>query len=157
MRYLCYKEYTKSMKTTLSFALASVAAVAFILAMSPAALADSDGTKTYKHHWSISIGDAVGTLEITENTDMAALKEQAIYSEEVTIGYENVVKARLAQAENNSGQYFLIWKIVTENEDSTYTLNAVDAGSGELLTSVAKEGGGCGFKKSNTTETSGQA
>ena len=144
------------MKATLSIALASVAAIAFVLALSPAVMADSDGTKTYGHHWSIQIGDASGTLEITEDTDIAALKEQAISSDEASAGYDNVVKVRLAQAENNSGQYFLVWKVVTENEDSTYTLNAVDAGSGELLASMAHQGGGCSYKKSGTTETSGQ-
>ena len=145
------------MKPTLSFAFASVAVIAFILALAPAAMADLDYTKTYKHSWSISIGDAQGTLEITENTDIEALKEQAISSEEAGARYENVVKVRLAQAENNSAQYFLVWKVVTENEDSTFTLNVVDAGSGELLTSMTKEGGGCGLKKSSTTSTAGQA
>jgi len=142
-------------KATISLALASIAAVAFILALSPAAMADSDGTKTY-NYWSISIGDAVGTLEITPDTDIAALKEQAISSEEAAAGYENVVKVRLAQAENNSGQYFLVWKVVTDNGDSTFTKNIVDAGSGDLLASSTHEGGGCGYK-SGTTETSGQA
>ena len=145
------------MKATISFALASIAAVAFILALSPAAMADSNGTKSYGNHWSVSIGDAEGTLEITADSDIAALKEQAISSEEAAAGYENVVKVRLAQAENNSGQYFLVWKVVTDNGDSTFTKNIVDAGSGDLLASMTHEGGGCGYKKSGTTETSGQA
>lgn len=145
-----------SMKATLSFALASIAAAAFVLALSPAAMADSDGTKSYRH-WSIPIGEAQGTLEITPDSDIAALKEQAISSEEAAAGYDNVLRVRLAQAENNSGQYFLVWKVVTDNGDSTFTKNIVDAGSGELLTSITHEGGGCGSKKSGTTETSGQA
>ena len=119
-------------------------------------MADSDGTKSSRH-WSIPIGDAQGTLEITPDSDIAALKEQAISSEQASAGYENVVKARLAQAENNSGQYFLVWKVVTDNGDSTFTLNVVDAGFGELLASMTEDGGGCGSHKSGTTETSGQA
>ena len=50
--------------------------------------------------------------------------------------------------------------MVTESgdaEDSTYTKNVLDAGTGELLTSVTKEGGGCGYKKSGTPSTGGQA
>ena len=144
------------MKATLSFALATIAAAVFVLALSPAAMAESGDTKSYSY-WSIPIGDAVGTLEITADTDIAALKEQAISSEEASAGYDNVVKARLAQAENDSGQYFLVWKVVTDNGDSTFTKYIVDAGSGELLTSMTHEGGGCGSHKSGTTETSGQA
>lgn len=154
--------YTISyMKTTLSLALASVAALSLIFAIAPTALADDGNyTKNYRHHWMISIGDASGTIEITEDSDIAALKEQAISSEEAAAGYENVVKARLAQAVNDSEQYFLVWKVVTESGDdgdSTYTVNVLDAGTGDLLTSMTKEGGGCGYHKSSTTSTGGQA
>ena len=149
------------MKATLSFALASVAVLSMIFAIAPQALAESDdGSKTYKKYWVISIGDKSGTIEITEGSDIEQLKKQSISFEDATAGYENVIKARLSQAVNDSGQYFLVWKVVTESsdaEDSTYTKNVLDAGTGELLTSVTKEGGGCGYKKSGTTGTGGQA
>jgi hypothetical protein len=148
-------------KITFSLALALVAMLSLIFAISPQALAESeDGSKTYKKYWVISIGDKSGTIEITDDSDIEQLKEQAISYEETIAGYENVIKARLSQAVNDSGQYFLVWKVVTQSgdaEDSTYTKNIVDAGTGELLTSVTKEGGGCGYKKSSTTSTGGQA
>jgi hypothetical protein len=147
-------------KITFSLALALVAMLSLIFAISPQALAESeDGSKTYKKYWVISIGDKSGTIEITDDSDIEQLKKQAISYEEATAGYENVNKARLSQAVNDSEQYFLVWKVVTESgdaEDSTYTKNIVDAGTGELLTSVTKEGG-CGYKKSDTTSTGGQA
>ena len=149
------------MKTILSLALASTAVFSIIFVIAPAALADDGNyTKSYRHHWIISIGDEVGTIEITADSDIAALKEQAISSDEATAGYENVVKARLYQAVNDSDQYFLVWKVVTESgdeNDSTLTLDILDAGNGDLLTSMTKEGGGCGSHKSKTTETGGQA
>ena len=147
------------MKTKLSLAIASVAVFSLVFAIAPAAFAEGDYS-TYKKYWVLSIGDASGTIEITEDSDIAALKEQAISSEEATAGYENVVKARLAQAVNDSDQYFLVWKVVTESgdeNDSTYTVNVLDAGTGNLLTSMTKEGGGCGSHKSGTTNTGGQA
>lgn len=161
MRFLFCFYIINPMKTILSAALASVAIFSLIFAIAPAAFADGgDYSKTYKGHWAISIGEASGTIEITEGSDIASLKEQAISSEEAIAGYENVIKARLAQAVNDSGHYFLVWKVVTESgdeSDSTYTVNVLDAGEGNLLTSMTKEGGGCGSHKSGTTTTGGQA
>lgn len=130
--------------------------------MAPSALADSgDGSKTYKKHWEISIGDASGTLEITESTIMEDLKTQAISAEDAVQGYENVIKTRLGKAVNDSGNYFLVWKVVTEESSEeteiTYTVNVLDAGSGELLTSFTKEGGGCGYKNKSNTSVERQA
>jgi hypothetical protein len=148
-------------KITFSLALALVAMLSLIFVISPQALAGSvDGSKTHHKYWVISIGDKSGTIEITERSDIEQLKQQAISYEETTAGYENVVKARLSQAVNDSGQYYLVWNVVTEPgdaEDSTYTKNIIDAGTGELLTSITKEGGECGYKKSGTTSTEGQA
>jgi len=149
------------MKAKLSLALVSAAVFSLIFVIAPEVFADNgDDSKTYKRYWVISIGDASGTIEITEDSDIAALKEQAISSEDATTGYENVVKARLAQAVNDSEQYFLVWKVITgssDENDSTYTVNILDAGTGDLLTSMTKEGGGCGYHKSSTTSTGGQA
>lgn len=149
------------MKTILSLVLASAAVFSMIFVIAPLALADDGNyTKTYRHHWVISIGDASGSIEITADSDIAALKERAISSEEATTGYENVVKTHLSQAVNNSEQYYLVWKVVTESDDesdSTFTVNVLDAGTGELLTSKTKEGGGCGSHKSGSTSTGGQA
>lgn len=148
------------MKKTISLALASVAMFLLVFAIAPYAVAESgESSKTYKKYWVTSIGEKQGTIEITEDSDIDKLKEQAISYDEATEGYENVKKARLSQAVNDSGQYFLVWKVVTvsgEGEDSTFTKNILDAGTGELLTSKIKEGG-CGYKKSGSTSTGGKA
>jgi len=148
------------MKNMFSLGLASIAVLSLIVVMAPNALAESeDGSKTYKRHWEISIGDASGTLEITSTTDIEDLKAKAISAEEVAKEYDNVVKNRLGKAVNDSGNYFLVWKVVTsestEETGTTYTVNVLDAGSGELLTSMTKEGGGCDYK--NKLNTEGQA
>lgn len=148
------------MKAKLSLTFVSIAVFSLIFAIAPQAIAESeDGSKTYKKYWVISIGDKSGTIEITEDSAIEKLKEQAISSEEATAGYENVIKAHLSQAVNDSGQYFLVWKMITESgdaKDSKYTKNVLDAGTGKLLTSVIKEGGVCGYKKSGTTSTGEQ-
>lgn len=140
-------------------AITAVLAMAVVIA-TPAVFAESgDGSKKYMKYWTVSIGDASGTLEITPDTDLDSLREQAISSEEASAGHENVVKTRLSKAVNDSEEYFLVWKVVTESTDEndpTHTVDVLDAGTGNLLTSMTKEGGGCGFKKSGTTETGGR-
>lgn len=154
-------------KTNLSLPIAFAAIVAFALvfAVAPSAMADygDDGAKSYKRHWAVPIGDAKGTLQITEDTDKADLKEKVISLGEIADDYDNVVKARLGKAVNDSGEYYLVWKLVSINydEDSdtkTFTVNVLDAGNGNLLTTMTKEGGHCGDKdKSDTTPTSGES
>ena len=150
-------------KHSLPVVFASAVAFALIFTVAPYAIADSeDGTKTYKRHWAISIGEQSGTLPITEVTDKEQLKAQAISIDEATSGYEDIVKARLGKAVNDAGDYYLIWKLVSvshdeESDTKTFTIYALDAGTGDLLTTMTKEGGKCGDKgKSQTTPTSGE-
>lgn len=148
------------MKITFSLGLAFLTIVSLIVVMAPTVLAASDeGSKTYKRHWEIPLGDVSGTLEITPTTDIEDLKAQAVSAEDAAKGYENVVKIQLGKAVNDSGNYFLVWKVVisksSEETGKTYTVNILDAGSGEILTSITKEGGGCGYKNKSNTE--GQA
>ena len=154
------------MKTNISLPIVftSVVAFALVFAVAPSAMADSeDGAKSYKRHWAVPIGEASGTLQITEDTNKAELKEKAISLGEVADDYENVVKARLGKAVNDSGEYYLVWKLVSINHDAesdtkTFTIHVLDAGNGDLLTSMTKEGGSCGDKdKSDTTPTSGES
>lgn len=150
-------------KLSLQIVFASVIAFALIFAVAPSAMANSgDDSKTYKRHWAISIGDQSGTLQITEDSNKEQLKAQAISIEEATDGYEDIVKARLSKAVNDSGEYYLIWKLVSvdhdeESDTKMRTIYALDAGTGDLLTTMTKEGGKCGDKdKSQTTLTSGE-
>ena len=153
------------MKIQLSFPIIFTAIVAFalIFAITPYALADSeDGSKTYKRHWAISIGEKSGTLQITEDTNKEELVGKAISLEQAIDGYADVVRAHLGKAVNDSGEYYLVWKIISLNQDTEsdtkiHTINVLDAGTGDLLTTVTKEGGKCGDKdKSETTPTSGE-
>lgn len=153
------------MKIQLSFPIILTAIVAFalIFAITPYALADSeDGSKTYKRHWAISIGEQSGTLQITEDTNKEELVGKVISLKQAIDGYTDVVRAHLGKAVNDSGEYYLVWKIISVNQDTEsdtqiHTINVLDAGTGDLLTTVTKEGGKCGDKdKSETTPTSGE-
>jgi len=70
--------------------------IAFVLVFGAATtvMADSDdGAKSYKRHWSISIGEATGSLQITEDNTKHELKASALPLEEVIIGYSDIHKA----------------------------------------------------------------
>jgi len=123
------------------------AACALVLAVAPAAMAELGGSDNYHKHWAVPIGNATGTLQITDDVDREALKEQAISMDEALEGYEDVKRARLVQAVNDSGEYYLAWKLRSvsydgESDTRMYTMHILDAGTGDLLATM--EGGGCG-------------
>ena len=139
--------------------LLSFLAVVMVFGSISPAFAESDGDKSYKRSWVVSIGDAEGTIEISEDTNIDDVRDSAISEEQARQGYDDVDKAKLKKAVNDSGQYFLVWKLVDYTESDTKTMYILDAGTGEALTEpITKEGGGsCGDKekKSQTTRTSG--
>ena len=109
-------------------------------------MADSSGDKSYKRNWTMSIGDSEGTVEITTDTDIEELKSKAISQEQATQGYD-VDRAKLGQAVNDDGKYYLVWKLVDYTESNTKTVYVLDAGTGQQLTEpITKEGGSCGNK-----------
>ena len=127
-------------------ALLLVTAAVMILGSMSAAMADSDGK--YKRNWVMPIGDASGTIEISEDTNIDDVRDLAISEEQATQGYD-VDKAKLKKAVNDSGQYFLVWKLVDYTESDTKTYYVLDAGTGEqLIEPITKEKGSCGDKKS---------
>ena len=126
----------------------SVLAAAVVLVSASPAFAGSDG-ESYDGNWISSIGDAVGTIEISEDTDIDDVRDQAITEQEARDGYDNAERAKLTKAVNDSGQYFLVWKLIEYAETGTATMYILDAGTGEQLTEpITKEGGMCGSKKS---------
>ncbi|MEX0861649.1 hypothetical protein [Nitrosopumilus sp.] len=129
--------------------LLSMIAVVMVFGSVTSAFADSDGeAKSHKRHWVMPIGDSVGTIEISEDTHIDDVKDKAISQEQATQGYD-VDKAKLKKAINNSGQYFLVWKLVDYTESNTKIYYVLDAGTGEQLTEpITKEKGSCGDKKS---------
>jgi hypothetical protein len=153
-------------KMTLPMLLLAIVSVVIISSSISQVMAESqDGAKSYKRYWSIPIGDASGSLEITKTTDKAELKKSAISLEQVTKGYANIHKANLGVAVNDDGKYFLVWKLTSFNYDSgndanTKTVHVLDAKTGKpLIEPITQEGfgnhGSCANKdKSKTTQTS---
>ncbi len=56
----------------------------------------------YIGYWTISIGNAKGTIEISENTNIEDESDQAITEEDATKGYDNITNAKLTKAVNDS-------------------------------------------------------
>ena len=138
--------------------LLSFLAVVMVFGSVSPAFADSDGDKPYKRSWVVPIGVAEGTIEISEETNIDDVRDSAISEEQARQGYDNVDKAKLKKAVNDSGQHFLVWKLVDYTESDTKTMYIIDAGTGEQLTEpMTKEGDSCGDKekKLQTTRTSG--
>ncbi|MDH3203411.1 MAG: hypothetical protein OEL81_01880 [Nitrosopumilus sp.] len=136
--------------------LLSFLAVVMVFGSISPVFADSED-KSYKRSWVVPIGDAEGTIEISEETNIDDVRDSAISEEQARQGYDDVDKAKLKKAVNDSGQYFLVWKLVDYTEYDTKIMYIIDAGTGEALTEpITKEGGSCGGKeKSQTTRTSG--
>jgi hypothetical protein len=150
-------------KFALPLAVTSVFVFALIFAVAHPVMADSgDGTKSYKTHWAISIGEKSGKLKITEQDTKEKLKEQAISLSEIQGNYPDIKMAKLGKAVNDAGEKFLVWKLIgvktdTESDTTIHTIYVLDAKDGELLTQITKEGGSCGDKdKSKSTNTSGE-
>ncbi len=141
---------------------ATMIAVVLVFGAATTVMAYSEDGKSYKKHWSISIGTAEGSLQITEDNTKHELKASALPLEEVIIGYSDIHKARLGSAVNDSGNYYLVWKLVSsdydeESDTKIRTIYVLDAGTGELLTDPIIKEGKCGYKdKSETTKTSGE-
>lgn len=126
--------------------LLSFLAVVMVFGSVAPAFADSSD-KSYKRNWAVPIGDAKGTIEISQDTNIDDVKDLAISEEEARQGYD-ADKAKLKKAVNDSGQYFLVWKLVDYTESGTKTMYVLDAGTGELLTEpITKEKGSCGKQK----------
>jgi hypothetical protein len=136
-----------------------IAAVIVFGSMSPTMAYSQGETQSYKRHWTISIGTASGSLEITENTDKNELKKSIVPLDSISADYSDIQKAHLSTVVNDDGKYFLVWKLVsfnhnTETDTKIKTIYVIDAGTGEPLTDpITKEGGSCGGKdKSQTTK-----
>ncbi len=126
--------------------LLSLLVVVLVLGYASPALADSED-KSYKQSWAVPIGEAEGTVEISQDTSIDDVRDLAISEEQARQGYD-VDRARLAKAVNDSGQYFLVWQLVDYTESNTKIKYTLDAGTGEqLIEPVVKEGGSCGSHK----------
>ncbi len=134
------------MKTTTKYVLSGVAAVVVALAIAPFVMAESgythyyhDGVKSHHGHWTIQVDGFVGSILITD-VDKETFKDLATVSLEQASEGLDVHKAALATAVNEDGNKYLVWKLVSINEDSeTATIYIVDAGDVENTTTVTKD------------------
>ena len=135
-------------KVLVSTLLLSFLAVVMVFGSVSPALADSDG-KSYKRDWVVPIGDAEGTIKISEDTNIDDVRDLAILEEQARQGYD-VDKAKLKKAVNDSGQYFLVWKLVDYTDSDTKIKYILDAGTGEqLIDPIVKEKGSCSKHKTD--------
>jgi len=140
------------MKALFAAALVAMAAAA-VLGSTSQIFADSEG-RDYQKYRTVQIGDAVGTLEITDNTDREELVAGAMSAEDIAAQYPDAYKAKLAEAANNDDRYFLVWKVISHGYDAeadtmTKTIHVLDAGTGEqLIDPITMEAGSgsCGGK-----------
>ena len=127
----------------------SILATVALVGTGTVAFAGGGDNVHYIGYWTISIGNATGTIEISENTNIESIRDQAITKEEATDGYDNITNAKLTKAVNDSEQYFLVWKLTESDESNTKTIHVLDAGTGDpLIEPFTKQGGTCGEKKS---------
>ncbi|HEX9845693.1 MAG TPA: hypothetical protein VGA92_04440 [Candidatus Nitrosotenuis sp.] len=126
-------------------ALAAVVALMFVVA-TPYVLAESGDNawkmgKFHKHH-TIQVDGFVGSIQITEDTDRATLKDKVTVSlSEASQGLD-VHMAKLGKVTNENGDKFLAWTLVSvdKNEDTvTFTIHVVDAGDADNTAQITKE------------------
>ena len=135
--------------TRTTMAMLAVMATVAVFGSSSLAFSSYDGG-TYAGSWTVSIGDAVGTIAISDDTSIDDLRDQAISREDAVEGYDNVIKSKLTKAVNDSDEYYLVWKVVEAAESDMYIMHILDAGTGEpLVDPVIKEGGMCGGAKTS--------
>jgi len=132
-------------------AFAAVFALMFAFA-SPLALAESGddmhgkwmGQKQHKMHKVVEVEGFVGTIQITEDVNRQALKDQVSVSLSEAADGLDVMGGHIGVAVNENGDKFLVWKLVqvdkdSESETATATIYVVDAGDAENTTTITKE------------------
>jgi archaellin len=129
-----------------------VAAVAvMVVVAAPYALAESDvkkqsvkdGAKYHKFH-AVQVDGFVGSIQLTADTDKAALKDRITVSLSEASSGIDAMKASIGVVSNESGDRFLAWTLVSmdkdENSDAaTITIHIVDAGNADNKVQITKE------------------
>jgi hypothetical protein len=117
----------------------------------PYALAESDtkkqfvkdGAKYHKFH-TVQIDGFVGSIQLTADTDKAALKDKITVSLSEASNGIDAVKASISIVSNENGDKFLAWTLVSmdkdENSDAVIiTIHIVDAGNADNKAQITKE------------------
>ena len=126
-------------------AFTAIFALMFVF-VTPSAIAENgsyakwDNADHHKH-MKIQIGELSDSEPVTRET-IHDKKDQVITLSEASKDYPDAKKASIRIAENDVGERFLVWKIVTMayNDDGTksVTIYVVDALDGELITTFDK-------------------
>jgi len=132
-------------------AFAAVFALMFTFA-TPLALAEYSegmydkwsGQKNQKMHKVIEVDGFVGSIQISEDVDRKALKDQVTVSlSEAADGFD-VMGGHIGVAVNENGDKYLVWTLMSiekdsESETATATIYVVDAGDASNTTTITKE------------------
>ena len=129
-----------------TFALMFVAVTPNVLAEPGGAYAAfKEGHNAYKmHKMPIQVEGFVGSIEITEDSDRATLREQVTVSLSEAAEGLDVQKAKLGAIVNENDDKYLVWKLVSiekdlESETKTRTIYIVDAADADNTATVIKE------------------
>lgn len=98
--------------------------------------------KNHKMHKVVEVGEFVGSIQITEDADRQALKDQVSVSLSEAADGLDVMGGRIGVAVNENGDKFLVWALISIEKDSeskTATIYVVDAADADNTTTVTKE------------------
>lgn len=104
----------------------------------------STGQKHHKMHKVIKVDSFVGSIQITEDSDRQALREQVSVSLSEAADGLDVLGGHIGVAVNGDGDKYLVWVLKSIEKDSesetvTATIHVVDAGNVSNTTTVTKE------------------
>ena len=102
------------------------------------------GQKHHKMHKVVQVESFVGTIQITEDSDRQALKDQVTVSLSRAADGLDVMGGHIAIAVNENGDRYLTWALKSIEKDSesetvTATIYVVDAGDVNNTTTIIKE------------------
>ena len=127
------------------FALMFAVATPLVLAESGEGMHDKwSGQKNQKMHKVIEVDGFVGSIQITEDSDRQALRDQVTVSLSEAADGLDVMGGHIGVVTNENGDKYLVWTLKSieknsESETATATIYVVDAGDASNTTTITKE------------------
>jgi hypothetical protein len=102
------------------------------------------GQKYQKMHKVIEVEGFVGSIQITEDVDRQALRDQVSVSLSEAADGLDVLGGHIGVAVNENGDKYLVWTLKSiekdsESETATATIYVVDAANVDNITTITKE------------------
>ena len=102
------------------------------------------GQKNHKMHKVIEVEGFVGSIQITEDVDRQALRDQVSVSLSEAADGLDVLGGHIGVAVNENGDKYLVWTLKSiekdsESETATATIYVVDAANVDNITTITKE------------------